>query len=328
PDLSGVLDLSKPELYPDAVLQTQLTRDLCELPSAAFQMFREQRPPAYILRDHPGLLVIPNPFTCEAQRWLARKCLCDCTKPPNRTNLDPFFNLPSEPLFTIAASSNDEVANKTSAQDGVTQPKEKFYTQAQPASRLLERLRWCTLGQQYNWTTKQYDSGHSAFDSEIDELMKAIAVAVTSPRLVFQSGGGRAINDYDGASFTSQAGIINFYGERDFMSGHVDKTEENMDAPLISLSCGLSCIYLIGGPTRDTAPTAIYLRSGDLLAMCGESRLAFHGVPLIIPDSSPTYLSDPGAGVNDAAVSEYPEWEHFAEYLKHHRINCNARKCS
>ncbi|KAI8323097.1 hypothetical protein GQ54DRAFT_296933 [Martensiomyces pterosporus] len=333
PDMSQVVDVSKPHLHPDIVSPVRLTRSLKEPPGTPFKVFSEQRPPAYALRGHPGLLVIPNPLTDEAQRWLARKCLCDCAKPPNHTNLDPFFDLPPKSLFALSSNPcSTNIANKD-AEGGVTKPKDKFYTQPQPAAMVLERLRWCTLGQQYNWTTKKYDSGHSTFDSEIDGLMKAVAVAATSPEMGERPAGSKggdevAVNDYEGANFASQAGIVNYYGERDFMSGHVDKTEENMDAPLISLSCGLSCVYLIGGATRDVEPTAIYLRSGDVLAMCGESRLAFHGVPLIIPDSSPAYLCDSEAGTHDAVANVYPEWQHFAQYLSHHRINCNARKCT
>lgn len=42
-------------------------------------------------------------------------------------------------------------------------------------------------------------------------------------------------------------------------------------------SLGHSCIYLIGGETRETVPTALYLRSGDIIVMTGPCRKAFHG---------------------------------------------------
>ncbi|KAJ2339193.1 hypothetical protein GGF43_006698 [Coemansia sp. RSA 2618] len=244
--------------------------------------------------------------------------------------------MPGAPLFTLASTPNSDTTQKQrtigsrvvsgSVAPNVTAPKDAFYSQSATPAALLERLRWCTLGWQYNWSTKMYDLGASAFDSELNELMQAIAVAITRPAST--AGGVCGDNGYDGSQFVSQAGIINYYDERTTMAGHVDTTEDNMDAPLISLSIGLDCVYLIGGPTRDTPPTPVMLRSGDVLAMCGESRLAFHGVPRVLAGTSPACLTASDAGDNDALAAKYPPWHYFAAYLETHRINCNARKCS
>ncbi|KAJ1879486.1 hypothetical protein LPJ57_002811 [Coemansia sp. RSA 486] len=343
-DLHNVIDFNDPDAScakAAGVSRIYLSHDLESPPMLPFEAYRHKRPPAYALEAHPGLIVIPGALTDEAQRWLARKCLCDCVKPPNRTNLDPFFEMPDESLFTLAYASNDQdasaslsKASKTirsraetdSVQADVTVPRSKTYTQAETPEKLLGHLRWCTLGQQYNWTTKEYDLGTSAFDADLDSMMKSIALSITDPDTSVSDR--LHANTFDGRLFISQAGIINYYNPRTTMAGHVDKTEENMTAPLISLSVGLSCIYLVGGPTRDTSPAAMYLRSGDVLAMCGESRLAFHGVPRVLPDTCPQYLASIEAGTNDAWASQYPEWNHFAAYLANHRINCNARKCS
>ncbi|KAJ1740501.1 hypothetical protein LPJ79_001891 [Coemansia sp. RSA 1821] len=325
PDLEKVIDFAA--IATDSVAgvhRLSLSHSLCSPASLPFKVFAQSRPPAYSIDKHPGLIIIPNPFTNEAQRWIARKCLCDCTRPPNRTNLDPFFDLPSTSLFTLAATNSDAEqlgdecrvssrVNTGTIDPDVTMPKDQFYSQPALPADLLERLRWCTLGWQYNWTTKLYDLGASEFDNELDDLMRSLAAAVTMPRGESQ--------------FVSQAGIINYYDERTTMAGHVDKTEENMDAPLISFSIGLTCVYLIGGCTRDTEPTPILLRSGDVLAMCGESRMAFHGVPRVLADTAPSYLTDAEAGNNDAVSGKYPQWHNFAKYMETHRINCNARKC-
>ncbi|ORX68210.1 hypothetical protein DL89DRAFT_268729 [Linderina pennispora] len=311
---------------PDCELIPATLAHTLALPGFGFPVFRTPHPAAFALPDRPGLLLIRDALTPEAQRWLARKCLVDCSKPPNRSNLDPFFDLPDRSLFGMQDDSSLISPQDASSLDGplsaVTRPKERFYQQAQPAAALLPRLRWYTLGRQYNWTTKLYDSGSTAFDPALDSLMRAIAIAISDASL-----GGHAINGFDGRQYTCHAGIVNFYGEKDSMAGHVDKTEENMEAPLISLSLGLECVYLVGGRTRDIEPSAIRLRSGDILAMCGESRMAFHGVPRVIADSAPDYLTDPCTGSTDAGAEKYPEWRHFSKYLARHRINCNARKC-
>ena len=74
--------------------------------------------------------------------------------------------------------------------------------------------------------------------------------------------------------FKPQAGIINYYHLNSTLSGHQDHSEENLDAPLISISFGNSAVFLIGGKTKDVKPKAIALKSGDVLIMSGESRLS------------------------------------------------------
>jgi alkylated DNA repair protein alkB family protein 1 len=58
------------------------------------------------------------------------------------------------------------------------------------------------------------------------------------------------------------------------LSGHQDYSEENLEAPLISISFGNSAVFLIGGKSKDIKPKAICLKSGDILIMSGESRLS------------------------------------------------------
>lgn len=50
-------------------------------------------------------------------------------------------------------------------------------------------------------------------------------------------------------------------------------------------SLGCSCIFLIGGTSKDEAPDAILLRSGDVVLMGGATRLSYHGVPRILEAS-------------------------------------------
>ncbi len=75
-------------------------------------------------------------------------------------------------------------------------------------------------------------------------------------------------------NFQPEAGIINYYHLNSTLSGHQDHSEENLDAPLISISFGNPGVFLIGGKTKDVKPTAIAIKSGDVLVMSGESRLS------------------------------------------------------
>ena len=70
--------------------------------------------------------------------------------------------------------------------------------------------------------------------------------------------------------------------------GHTDHSEDNLSAPLLSISLGQAAIFLIGGSSLATVPTAVLLRSGDVLLMERESRLAFHAVPRILSDPAST----------------------------------------
>lgn len=58
-----------------------------------------------------------------------------------------------------------------------------------------------------------------------------------------------------------------------------DKSEENATAPLVSLSLGHSCVFLIGTEDRRDEPIPIVLNSGDVLIMHHKARRYFHGVP-------------------------------------------------
>ena len=70
--------------------------------------------------------------------------------------------------------------------------------------------------------------------------------------------------------------------------GHTDHSEDNLSAPLLSISLGQPAIFLIGGSSLATVPSALLLRSGDVLLMERESRLAYHAVPRILSDPAPT----------------------------------------
>ena len=48
------------------------------------------------------------------------------------------------------------------------------------------------------------------------------------------------------------------------MTGHLDDAEIDQESPIYSFCLGLSCVFLIGGKTKETKPVAVQLDSGDL----------------------------------------------------------------
>jgi alkylated DNA repair dioxygenase AlkB len=64
----------------------------------------------------------------------------------------------------------------------------------------------------------------------------------------------RLANDGGNArEYVSEAVIVNFYHPSSTICGHVDDAERCFDAPIVSISIGLDCIFLIGGLTRVSA---------------------------------------------------------------------------
>ncbi|KAF9985145.1 hypothetical protein BGZ75_003320 [Mortierella antarctica] len=137
-----------------------------------------------------------------------------------------------------------------------------------PPAQLVRRMRWITLGYQYHWPSKTYHFDQNApFPKELSVLSKAVVEAVN----------GVGPFPYPSEDFIAEAGVINYYQLKDRLMGHVDRSELNKDAPLVSFSFGHSCIYLLGASTRETPPTPVLLQSGDILVMTGPCRSAFHG---------------------------------------------------
>jgi alkylated DNA repair protein (DNA oxidative demethylase) len=91
--------------------------------------------------------------------------------------------------------------------------------------------------------------------------------------------------------YDPDAALINFYDDDAKLGMHQDK-EERTDAPVVSLSIGDTCVFRFGNTeTRGKPYTDLELRSGDLFVFGGPSRWAYHGVPKILPGTSPGLLS-------------------------------------
>jgi len=83
-----------------------------------------------------------------------------------------------------------------------------------------------------------------------------------------------------------EACLINFYEPDAKMGLHQDRDEQDFDAPVLSVSLGDTCLFRIGGKERNDPTKSFKLQSGDVMLLTGESRLAFHGVDRIYPDTS------------------------------------------
>lgn len=91
----------------------------------------------------------------------------------------------------------------------------------------------------------------------------------------------------------AEACLINFYDESAKMGLHQDKDEADFEAPVVSISLGDTCLFRLGETERSGRTTSFKLQSGDAVLLTGKSRLAFHGVDRIYPDTS-TLLKNGG----------------------------------
>jgi DNA oxidative demethylase len=83
-----------------------------------------------------------------------------------------------------------------------------------------------------------------------------------------------------------EACLINFYTDAAKMGLHQDRDEIDLAAPVLSVSLGDDCLFRVGQISRDGPTKSFRLRSGDLMVLGGEGRLAFHGVDRIYPATS------------------------------------------
>ncbi|WP_105422093.1 alpha-ketoglutarate-dependent dioxygenase AlkB [Neorhizobium sp. T25_27] len=90
-----------------------------------------------------------------------------------------------------------------------------------------------------------------------------------------------------------EACLINFYSNDAKMGLHQDRDENDLAAPVLSVSLGNSCLFRVGGRNRKDPTGSFRLASGDVVVLGGEGRLAFHGVDRIYPGTS-TLLKNGG----------------------------------
>ncbi|XP_073443303.1 nucleic acid dioxygenase ALKBH1 [Dendrobates tinctorius] len=253
---------------------------------------------AYHVDGFPGFLFVVNPFLPGWQHHWVRQCLKLYPRKPNVCNLDLHMGGTSD----MWGSSHAQLRRKSS--------------QRRSEKTLLEKLRWVTLGYQYNWDTKKYyKEQHSPFPVDLAELSHCVSLACGFP------------------NFKAEAGILNYYHMDSSLGIHVDEAELDHSSPLLSFSFGQSSIFLLGGLSRDVAPTPMMMHSGDIMVMSGASRLLYHAVPRI--------LRHPGGGVLPPCLSVPPtsddssplvepcsphDWEVCEAYLRASRINVTVRQ--
>lgn len=262
------------------------------------------------MKDRPGLIFIRNPFTVRGQRYWIAKCLRDYPKAPHIVNLN-------ENNF-----NEQVIADWWKALQECKDGKER--------ERLKNGMRWTTLGYHHDWDTKIYseDKRHR-FPDDLATLNRYFATAL----------------GFD--HFSAEAAIVNYYPIGTTLAGHTDHSEKNLNAPLFSISFGQTAIFLLGGQTKEEKPSALFLKSGDVVVgitfnrtilylskhltkieichqfthfqcMSKASRLCYHAVPRVMK-TDVNWLNSLPPTDNETTANDDDEIQN---------MNCKRRKLS
>lgn len=83
-----------------------------------------------------------------------------------------------------------------------------------------------------------------------------------------------------------EACLVNYYEPGARLGSHRDADEEDMAAPVVSVSLGDDAVFHVGGLRRGEPKERLVLKSGDVVVLGGAARLAYHGVDRIVPGTS------------------------------------------
>ncbi|KAI8339176.1 hypothetical protein BC941DRAFT_460649 [Chlamydoabsidia padenii] len=286
PDFSNVI-YPTDQPSPEKLAPVELAYDLRTLTphfGVSDEAWTERSKQAYVLKELPGLVIIPNPFTPEAQRQLIQQCLSDYPQTPNTSNLHTHYNVPDSGLWPLyeqeqngtipqddphyfvqkkrpAVDDEGNSSDDHEDQDGNSNQQQQQRTLAiplkacddnfkpdmeitkpdppaastvplLPTSELIRRLRWITLGYHYHWPTRTYHLDRRfPVPNTVASLVKSVVLAIEN----VGDPDGSWKNTYQGKDYQAEAGVVNYYQYKDTLMGHVDRSELNMEAPLISI---------------------------------------------------------------------------------------------
>jgi len=91
---------------------------------------------------------------------------------------------------------------------------------------------------------------------------------------------------FTGRDDTADACLVNLYRDGARMGLHQDRDEQDLAAPVVSVSLGDTAVFRLGGPDRRDPTRTVRLSSGDVCVLDGAARLAFHGIDRVLEGSS------------------------------------------
>jgi len=279
--------------------------------------------PLYSLNGFPGFLVAPQALSESLQTELSFAAVSTYCEPPHATNIDSVppkqseDNNRDESMWSLWKQENcfDDESHLSDA----NRSKKKY--------RSFRKLSWATMGYHYDWTQRCY---HEGAKSPMPTILQQLSQLFATTALWLEGS--------KSTSYTASACIVNYYSQKSLMGGHTDELELALDKPIVSISTGRPAIFLLGGKTKDETPIVpILVRPGDVMVMGGDSRLRYHGMARLLPNTLPKMETDriPTANQQISAASlgltytkdlSKVDEQALQAFLSQHRININVRQ--
>ena len=222
------------------------------------------------LKSAPGVVVLPEAVGKGVAAALATRALDDWLSPE---------------LAGCNMDAHDDPSQRERWYTATHGRAPAWASLAAPAGRKSGRLRWTTLGRQFNWNSRGYDEAGAAAAEDVVETSRKLPEELRElgSRIVRLAHASGALARNCEREPVFDAAIVNFYaGVSDRLCFHKDDTEEDLSQPIVSVSLGVPCVFLIGGEDKQTEPTPLLLRSGDVLLLSGPARFHYHAVPRIL----------------------------------------------
>lgn len=83
--------------------------------------------------------------------------------------------------------------------------------------------------------------------------------------------------------FAPDACLVNRYVAGSRLGLHQDRNEEDLAQPIVSVSIGAPCRFVLGGMRREDPVRSVALADGDVMVWGGAARLVYHGVRPLRP---------------------------------------------
>lgn len=264
--------------------------------------------------DFPGLQVIPKLLPPETQ-VLFTSCLMhrDLADPSHKINLQADYDIPypppSEAASDVQKFDRTFFTRERGAPEDLLTPKDP--SKLKPLNNeqfLYSKLRWLTLGEQYDWPTRSYAKHATPFPEDLSRLVTGLFPHIRP-----------------------ESGVVLTYSSKDFMPVHRDVSEVCQRA-LASFSVGCDGIFIMAKGEDDgvgeNAPKTCKIRvsSGACIHLDGEARWAWHAMARTIPSTCPPHLASWPVGTPGSTPEEEKAFKKWKGYMGTKRINVSCRQ--
>jgi len=132
----------------------------------------------------------------------------------------------------------------------------------------------------FGWVTDRQGYRYAAHDPETQASWPAM------PR-IFRHLANAAAAAAGYAGFAPNSCLINRYEAGSKLSLHQDRDEQDLAAPIVSVSLGLPAVFQFGGVNRRDPIKRHRLENGDVVVWGGPTRLTYHGIGVLKPGLHP-----------------------------------------